>query len=167
MGTIRRNVLKARGGEDMAELTRAFAKEVVERFNALPPDAERRWGTLTREGVIEHLVGTFEYSMKGDLETFRVQVPLKNRIIGFVMINGFAHFPKGVKIKTKEGEAIPAVRAEGGTERLGEVMEEFLSCVEDGSMTPSPHPFFGALRAEQWAKFHLQHLKHHMRQFGA
>jgi len=44
--------------------------------------------------------------------------------------------------------------------------EEFLQRYNAGDLAPPPHQVFGDIGLEGWAKLHVTHFEHHMRQFG-
>ena len=151
----------------MPKLDRAFAGDAAARFEGLPADAKPLWGTLTRDGVVAHLAGAFEYSM-GRIEPLPRQtgVPVP-RLLGWLLVNGIWSIPKNVKFKGNDGNVAPAIQTEGGIEKLREVMEEFIVLVEKGETPQGTHPIFGKFSPMQWLKFHRVHLMHHLKQFGA
>ena len=151
----------------MPKLDRAFAGDAVARLEALPADAKPLWGELTRDGVISHLAGAFEYSM-GRIEPLPPQTGLPfPRLVGWLLVNVFFPIPKHVKFKGNDGEVLPAIQTEGGIERLRELMEEFIVLIEKGEKPQGEHPLFGTFTQNQWLKFHGLHLSHHLKQFEA
>jgi len=151
----------------MARLDRAFAEEAAARLEALPADAQPKWGSLTRDGVIAHLAGSFGYSM-GQVAALPPQSgPPMRKLVSWLLINGIIPFPKGVKFKGNDGQQIPALSSEGGIVHLREIMEEFIALVDRGDQPPCGHPVFGEYTGEEWLKFHRAHLNHHLKQFGA
>ena len=152
----------------MRKLNRSFAADVVARLDALPGDAKPAWGKLTRDGVIAHLVGVFEYSM-GRHEALPPQsgVPAP-WLLGRLLMNGIIPFPKNVRFRGNDGRVAPAMQSEeGDIERLRAVVEEFIEGVERGGLQLRPHPAFGEFTPKQWLKFHRVHINHHLKQFGA
>jgi len=151
----------------MRKLDRAFAAETVQRLGALAADANPKWGRLTLDGVIDHLVGFYEYSMgEGEplplLHQFRFR-----KIIGFGMMNGIISIPKNVRFRKKDGTVAPIIQTKADADRLLEVQEEFIVCVERRDRDFRAHPVLGTFTPQQWQKFHYRHNLHHLNQFGA
>lgn len=152
----------------MRKLDRTFADDAVARLDALPSDAQPAWGSLTRDGVIAHLVGAFEYSMSQH-ESLPPQsgIPFPG-LIGRLVINGILSIPKNVRFRGKGGGVAPVIQSEkGDIEGLRAVMEEFIEGVERGNLRLGRHPAFGEFTPKQWLKFHRVHVNHHLKQFGA
>ncbi len=45
-------------------------------------------------------------------------------------------------------------------------MEEYLAAVETGELRPAPHTLFGDIGIDGWARLHVRHFEHHLKQFG-
>ncbi len=151
----------------MRKLDRAFATETVRRLGALAADANPKWGRLTVDGVIDHFVGFYEYSM-GEGESLPLQRQFRFRkTIGFGVMNGIISIPKNVRFSKKDGTAAPIIQTRADADRLLEVQEEFIVRVERGERDFRAHPVFGTLTPQQWLKFHYRHNLHHLNQFGA
>lgn len=152
----------------MRKLNRAFAADAVARLDALPSDTQPSWGELTRDGVIAHLVGAFEYSM-GQHESLPPQsgIPFPT-LVGRLVINGIFPIPHNVKFRGKDGGVASLILSEDADiERLRTVMEEFIEGAERGDISVGRHPMFGEFTPKQWLKFHRVHVSHHLKQFGA
>jgi hypothetical protein len=142
-----------------------FVDEVVARLEKIPADAKPLWGTLNRDRLVAHLIGVVRYSMgrlgtmpdAGNWFTKRVLAPL--------VMNGIVPIKKNVKLR---GAARPPQTATPeDLETLHALLEEYLQLVQADELTPPPHPFFGDIGVDGWAKMHVAHFKHHLKQFGA
>lgn len=150
----------------MPKLDRAFAKELVERFGKIPPDAKPKWGKMAPDELVRHLVGTMNYSMgKQEEQHFNGNWFFVN-VVGPLAVNGVLPLPKNVVFKKASGEAAPALTDEGDLETLAEAIEEFISQEESGELKTPRHAFFGDIGPEGWSKLHVVHFKHHLKQFG-
>lgn len=136
-----------------------FIDQIITRLQSLPLDRSPLWGSLTAPGVLGHLTESLRYSLghEGDMPSRATFVTI--RIVKPLILGGVLKFPKGVK-----GVALPFETGDVGTLRA--TMEEFRDTLESGSKQPKPHPIFGPLTLDEWARFHVLHFKHHMTQFN-
>lgn len=140
-----------------------YVEDLIARLSSIPADAKPAWGTLDRDRLIAHLITTVRYSMgrlgtlpdRGNWFTKRILAPL--------IINGIVPIKKNVKVPG----ATPRATSRDDLETLHALLEEYLQLVQADELTPPPHPFFGDLGVDGWAKMHLAHFKHHLRQFRA
>jgi len=146
-------------------LNQQIIDHAIEQFSTLAPDAEPEWGTLNGQGVIEHLIGSFRYAL-GELGNngFQGNWASKNLLWNLLRFD-LISVPKNVKFKDDHGEQAPAVSSEGDVQALKEIMEASLTRLYDNPDRP-PHPFFGDIGGKGWARFHVIHLEHHLKQFG-
>ena len=88
------------------------------------------------------------------------------KVVGPLLMRGIIPFPKNVKFPGKDGGPANVV-AEGGMDDLRAILNEFKEGCEAGTLATSAHPIFGAIGTPAWSQFHVQHIKHHLKQFGA
>lgn len=145
----------------MRPLDHDYVNDVVARLGRLRPDAKPAWGNMTPERMLGHLVVIVRYSMgRGKPMPARGNWFVR-RIVGPLIINGIVRMPRNVR-----GPATADTPSTGDTETLHAVLEEYLTLVESGDLDPPPHPFFGDIGVDGWAKLHVVHFEHHLRQFG-
>ena len=142
-----------------------YVEDLIVRLQRIPADAKPEWGKLDRDKLIAHLINTVRYSMGrlgalpdyGNWFTKRILAPL--------VMNGIVPLKKNVKVPG----AVPRSRSATpeDLETLHALLEEYLQLVQADELSPPPHPFFGDLGVDGWAKMHLAHFKHHLKQFGA
>lgn len=141
-----------------------FVNELMTKLGRLKPDSKPRWGGMTSGQLITHLVTTVRYSMGqgGDIpfagNWFTVHV------IGPLVIHGLVPIPKNVKAPA--GLLQPSEPIQTDLETLHAVLERYLNLVQSGELTPKPHPIFGDIGIDGWAKMHVRHFNHHLKQFG-
>jgi len=146
----------------MRPLDHDYVSELIIRLGKLRPDAKPAWGTLTPERMVGHLTATVRYSMgrasklpvKGNWIVRNVLRPL--------ILNGVVRIPKNIEAPDPSGQLF----ATGDTETLHAVLDEYLTLVQSGDLEPAPHPAFGDIGIDGWAKLHVVHFEHHLRQFG-
>ncbi|MDX9972182.1 MAG: DUF1569 domain-containing protein [FCB group bacterium] len=140
-----------------------YVEDLIDRLGSIPAGAKPAWGALDRDRLIAHLITTVRYSMgrlgtmpdRGNWFTKRVLAPL--------IVNGIIPIKKNVKVPG----ATPRATGRDDLETLHALLEEYLQLVQADELTPPPHPFFGDLGVDGWAKMHLAHFKHHLKQFRA
>lgn len=150
----------------MRKFDRNYAKEVIERLRRLQPGVQPKWGVLKSDELVPHLIGTMRYSM-GDLEEQHFMgnwITLK--VVGPLLMNGILPMPKGVQFKDSKGKPQPALSAPGNLDDLEAEIERYIAGSEAGSLDTARHGVFGDLDADGWAKMHVVHFNHHLKQFG-
>ena len=144
-----------------------YAETLVERLRALPEDTKPRWGSLTPPGMVRHVTNLMRYSMgKGEECPFTGNWFSKN-VIGPLLVNGIMRMPKNVKVRGMKMDQAQLAPLAGEVETFHAVLDEYLDAVQSGALLPKIHPYFGDLGVDGWAKCHVMHIEHHMRQFGA
>ncbi len=140
-----------------------YANEVITRLNRIKPDAKPQWGAMSPAHMIGHLAFWVRYSMgKGDEFPFAGNW-LTKKIVGTITLTGWLPVPRNLKLERRVPvpDAPPA-----DTETLHAVLETYLGLVQSGELTPYCHPFFGDIGVDGWAKMHVVHFEHHLKQFG-
>lgn len=140
-----------------------YVREVIGRLGRVAPDARPRWGSMSPEAMTMHLVGAIKYSMgrlpyqSGKRRWFIV------RVVRPLLLQGWIPMPRNVNV---ERQGFRTFTAPGDAETLHAVLEEYLGLVQTGELSPPPHPVFGELTVDEWARLHYIHFEHHLRQFG-
>lgn len=149
----------------MVHFDHDFVVEVIGRFQRVKSDAKPRWGALTADRMVAHLIDSVRYSMgkAGNLPDRSNW--FTRRVLGPLILRGIVRIPRNVKGSTLDGFSTPAAQAD--VETLHAVLEDYLSLVQAGELEPKPHPVFGAIGVDGWARLHVLHFEHHLRQFGA
>ena len=150
----------------MKGLNRDFAEETLERLARLEDDRMPSWGSMSASDLIPHLIGTLRFSLK------QIEGPpysgnwLTTTLAPPVAFTGWLSPPKNLRLRGKDGAPAPLVTAPGDLAVLESVMGEFIDGLESGSLSDTAwHPLFGDIRPHGWAKFHVLHTKHHLKQF--
>ncbi len=150
----------------MTEFDAKFLAEVVGKLRGLPPEATPRWGVMTGERMVRHLIGAMRYSL-GELPVYPVSGSwMLRRVVRPLLLAGLVRLPRNVRFHDREGGLIPSPTAPGDAVTLREVSEAFLARRFRPEFRPPPHPALGELGARGWSRLHRQHIRHHLRQFG-
>lgn len=143
-----------------------YVQEISLRLDKIAPDAKPRWGSMTPSVMMDHLGKTVRYSMGKAPHLPVVGKWHVRNIIGPLMINGLIKLPKNAKMPRAARTAMEQTPVTGDAETLQAVMEEYLHAIATGDIDPPPHPVFGSIGVDGWAKFHIRHFEHHLTQFG-
>ncbi len=133
------------------------------RVESLTPSATARWGRLSVDRMLAHLVqsalmGLGELPVKPRGRRVFQVFPLKHLIL-YVL-----PFPKGAPT-APELLAAPAESLEEHRRALLALVDRMGKGPASG---PGPaHPLFGPLTRQEWGVLMHKHSEHHLRQFGA
>jgi hypothetical protein len=137
--------------------------EVSVRIDKLQPASQRQWGKMDVAQMLAHCSGTM------DMASGRVNIPrvLIGRLIGGFMKPIYVNEkPFGKNAPTDKTLVIADSR--DFFREQEQLKLKVLQFHEGGEAkcTRHPHPFFGALTPQEWARGSYKHLDHHLRQFG-
>ena len=140
-----------------------YANEVINRLNRIKPEAKPQWGTMSSAQMIGHLAFWVKYSTgKGDELPFAGNW-VTRRIVGPITLTGWLPVPRNLKLERRVAVQNPPP---ADTETLHAVLETYLGLVQSGELTPYRHPLFGDIGVDGWARMHVVHFEHHLKQFG-
>lgn len=138
-------------------------ERTLARVRALPPDARARFGTLTVDRMVVHVLDGLKIAF-GESRPEAVRTPLKNALGRWLVIRSPVPWPKG-RIKAPPGffATPPSARFEEDRETLARYVERFS---EPERIAWGESPLLGKLSARDWATLNARHLDHHLSQFG-
>jgi hypothetical protein len=150
-----------------AELRQAFlARLLNEALVPLRADAAARWGRMTAQQMVEHLIWSFELSTGRfgvECSTPAEQLP---RARGFLQKN--RPMPRDFMNPLLVAGLPPLRHAslEEAKRALGVEVERFREQERGTPAASFVHPVFGSLGNEEWSRSHFKHGVHHLLQFG-
>ena len=145
----------------------ARVQDTKERILRLSPESERQWGKMGVAEMLAHCTSALQMAM-GEVKPKRAPFPAS--LVGLLikpLVLGddkpfrrnspsapelFLADPTQCDFEQERAQLIAAIDRFSG---------EGAACCSQ-----HPHPFFGALKPEQWAILMYKHLDHHLRQFG-
>ncbi|MDI1241781.1 MAG: DUF1569 domain-containing protein [bacterium] len=137
---------------------------LVQRINALGPDATPRWGRVNVEQMLSHLVQAGELPFVAsvpDKSTWAMRNVVKPLVLYVLPM------PKEVKISAAMDQQKDG-RKPLGFETDRSLVIELLNRL--GTLPADEkclkHPMFGKMSAKEWAVIAHKHMDHHLRQFG-
>lgn len=149
-----------------AQVREAFLHHgLLEALRALRDDTPARWGRMTAQQMVEHLVWTFEVST--GLVTVECPYPeaKRERMKPFL----YQNTPSPPEFRNPAlAQGLPALRYGGlGEARaaLRTAVDRFLDESANGPGSPRMHPVFGPIGVDEWSRTHFKHGHHHLLQF--
>ena len=146
----------------MRSFDQGFITDTLGRLEALLPDAQPQWGTMTAPEMVTHLAFSLRFSL-GQLP----EVPVIGGLVGHwivapLVLNGIIKLPRNIKGAQWPGET----EAKCDVDAVRDEFHAFYDGTRAGVLAPPPHPFFGDIGPRGWTKLHVVHTDHHLRQFG-
>ncbi len=145
----------------MRALDHDYVNELVARLGTLHPEMRAAWGAMSSEQMVGHLTAAVRYSMGRGPKLPFVGSWFTRRLVWPLVSAGILRIPRNVKAPNPGG-SLPT----GDVETLHAVLEEYLNLVQSDEFQPARHPFFGNIGVDGWARMHVLHFEHHMKQFG-
>ncbi len=146
------------------DLTTETASQILDRINALSPDSQRAWGTMTVEDMVKHLRLGVQASI-GELEV-EDNSNLVFKLLRPLLFSGILPKPKGKAPAPNEYLVTSSGKFDDERDQLVGAVERFVElCDREPDATPL-HPLFGNMTIPQWQRGHALHFDHHLEQFG-
>jgi hypothetical protein len=160
---IRRRSLERR---DMKSLfDPASLAQIQSRIGQLGAASKPQWGRMNVAQALAHCSGVLELAL-GDRRPGRMAIGrLIGRLVKPIVVGSEAPIrPNSPTLK--ELVVLDTRDVDVERRRLLALLDRFARGGPAGC-TDHPHPFFGRMSADDWARFEYKHLDHHLRQFGA
>ena len=150
----------------MAPFDYDYVESLMERIRHIPETAKPAWGSFTPRQMVSHLADIVRYSM-GRGPVVPVNAGWFSRwCVAPLLMHGILRPPRNL--------ALPAELRPGNlpwppadVEDLHALLEDYLARVQAGDLRTAPHPAFGDVGIDGWARLHIVHFEHHLRQFCA
>ena len=138
----------------------ANRSQLVTRVQALRPDAERRWGTMTVDQMLWHVSDALALSL-GEISIPPEKAPMPRWLLKFIVLNlpwgkGAPTHPAFVAKRSYDfhAEHSRCLRLIDATARM------------DLNAAWPTHPVYGPITGRQVSRLMAKHLNHHLTQFG-
>ena len=138
--------------------------EICSRIDGLQPAAQRQWGKMDAAQMMAHCSAAMEMA-SGKINPPRLLI---GRVLGPIFKSIYTNEKPFSQNKPPDKALVVADPRDFQREQ-----EKLKACVRqfhdggEAKCTRHPHPFFGALSPQDWARGMYKHLDHHLRQFGA
>ena len=152
--------------QNIEQKTRFLKEEYIPLLRSIKPDAERKWGKMNVQQMIEHMSDSVRIANGKDPHQLITPEENLERMQAFLMSD------KPFKENTPNS-LLPDEPATHRKESVAEAIEELNSEIEylfkvfeTDKQKTIMNPFFGALNFEMWVQLLHKHASHHLRQFG-
>jgi hypothetical protein len=146
----------------------ADADEILRRLQALRPESQRRWGRMTPQQMVCHLADGYRLYMKEKEAATEPAWAIQRKVMKWVALQVPVPWPHGFKtmpeLEQNGGSGTPPREFAGDLQLLRDLTERFAKLPRDFAFPL--HPFFGAMRYDEWMRLAYLHADHHLRQFG-
>jgi Protein of unknown function (DUF1569) len=135
---------------------------LLQRLEKLSPSSQAQWGKMNVAQMLAHVTANLEMAMS-DKKVTQVFI---GRIFGSMAKRQI--LTKGLSKNTPTASSLKISdqrQFQKEQEGLRLQLEQFVRGGERG-ITQQPHPFFGRLTANEWARLQYIHIDHHFKQFG-
>ena len=150
----------------MPALDAPMADKILAQLATLPADVTPAWGKMNRAQLYGHLNAVIAYSTgKGPEMPFRGNFKTRN-IFRPLAVNGWVRLPRNVRLPRPAGAKETPPPPEATLEEFEATLRNYVARLHDGDLPSRTHPFFGVLNPAEWSRFHWNHFRHHMEQFG-
>jgi hypothetical protein len=138
--------------------------EVIGRIDTLQPATQRHWGKMDVAQMMAHCSAALDMASG--------QVKLPRLFIGRLLGPFVKPIYTNEKPFSRNSPTDPKLVVSDPRDFLREQEQLKLKIRQfheggETQCTRHPHPFFGALPPQDWARGMYKHLDHHLRQFGA
>jgi len=140
------------------------AEEVISRIDKLQANSPRLWGKMDVAQMMAHCSAALDMA-SGQINPPRMLI---GRLIGGMVKPIYTNEKPFSKNNPTDKKLLVTDQRDFFREQqqLKIKVRQFHEGGE-GRCTRHPHPFFGALTAQEWSRGMYKHLDHHLRQFGA
>ncbi len=135
-------------------------------LDRLQPAERARWGRMTAQQMVEHLLWAFEIST-GQV---RIECPVPpDQLAKFKVFLRHNRPTPHEFMNPLLRDGLPTLRYAGVAEARTALQAEVERFIEHAGAEPEAvhtHPIFGPIGAEDWSRTHFKHCAHHLSQFG-
>jgi hypothetical protein len=135
---------------------------LIHRIDALTPQSQRLWGTMTVAQVLKHLAVPYN-----DLINNKERKP-KMRLLGRLIFKPIMTGEKPYKKNSPTAKQFIITDEPDFEQVKKELKEKMLEIHGRGPdyFEGKEHFFLGRLKSREWSNMLYKHLDHHLRQFG-
>lgn len=147
----------------IAQLQQAL-NDLLEHLRPLGPDTQPLWGAFTPQHMVEHISGTLLIS--NGRFTSPSDVPESEWTQRKQFIYSQEPFPMGVVNPRVTKGTLRFSSYYEALEKFWQAYDQYRVYWHEHPTSNLMHPMYGPLNREEWLRFHLKHMRHHLAQFG-
>jgi len=142
-------------------------EQLKDRLDFLTKEEIARFGIMTPQHMVEHLIITFKLS-QGKISLPEKEPSPRALQAKQAILYGEMDLPKGIQAPGIGEKLLDLKYAslEEAKEQLIKSLDKYHSYFSENKDIKHYHPAFGPLNYEEWTAFHHKHFKHHFGQFG-
>jgi len=141
--------------------------KLQQKLALLKSDSPARFGIMTSQHMVEHLIITFKLS-QGKISLPEKEPSQRALDAKQAILYGQMELPRGIRAPGI-GDQLMDLRLPSIEEAkvgLEKALKDFHLYYSSNRDITHYHPAFGKLNYEEWLAFHEKHFKHHFGQFG-
>ncbi len=145
-----------------------MTKEILlQRIQHLSLQSEAKFGILTPQHMVEHLILTLKMSA-GRIPIPEIVPTEKQLARKQALLFTDLPFPQGIKAPGLPDTLLDLryPDLETAKSELIKSFDAYQLLFQENLTKHTPHPGFGLLNFEEWQRFHAKHMDHHLGQFG-
>ena len=138
--------------------------EIKNRIQALSAASTRRWGKMDLPQMLAHCTMQLKLAI-GEVSANTQGPSFMRSGLGKWMLLSVVPWPKGAQTPTEMNAGI----ARFSVTDIETGKSDLLNYLEKAKQQEQlkPHPFFGKLNRDEWARLIYKHLDHHLKQFSS
>ena len=138
-----------------------------QRLQGLSLKAEAKFGIMTPQHMVEHLILTLKMSA-GRIPIPEIVPTEKQLARKQALLFTDIPFPQGIKAPGLPDTLLDLRYPDLATAKseLLKSYDAYHLLFQENPTKHTPHPGFGQLNFDEWERFHAKHMDHHLSQFG-
>ncbi len=138
--------------------------EITNRIKNLSAASTRLWGKMDLQQMLFHCTTQLKLAV-GEISSHTQGPSFMRSSLGKWILFSAVPWPKGVATPAE----MNAERVQFSLTGIENEKQHLLNYLENakGKAQLMPHPFFGKLNRQEWARLIYKHLDHHLKQFGS
>lgn len=139
-------------------------EDILPLLNKLNDQEKPLWGSLTPQGMVEHLTDTLKIA-SGEIKQ-KLVIPSEKIESMQRFLETDKEMVRNIEVPFAPKERV--LRNESISDAIDEFAEQWIAFEEhfENEETTELHPFYGDLNFDQWKKLNSKHLTHHFKQFS-
>ena len=143
------------------DLTQPEVKaDILKRINNLTPSSTALWGKMNVSQMLAHCKAQIKVALGDD----KLSPSWIGKLLG-------SYIKKKVLTDKPYSQGLPTppsfkIKNTPDFETAKNELIHLITRFNETSISKEPHPFFGKMTVEEWAKGTWKHLDHHLKQFG-
>ncbi|MCH2490523.1 MAG: phenylacetic acid degradation bifunctional protein PaaZ [Flavobacteriales bacterium] len=148
--------------------TEMTSKNIKKYLDTLSEETKPRWGTMTAQGMIEHLEYTYRIAAN-EIQDFEIATPDKYLEKTHATLYNYEKMPRDYNFPLSEASRMDELKhpdLETAKTKMLEAREDYLKYFKENPDARTKNVVFGELNKFEWYLLERKHLNHHFEQFG-